>query len=665
MKKLLIANRGEIACRIISSCRSRGIESFVIYSQVDEGARHTRLADESLSLGFIGGEGYLRGERILELALEKGCDSIHPGYGFLSENDTFARSVESSGLLWVGPPSEAIGLMGDKITSRSMAQSAGVRVVPGCDDVSEENLLREAQNVGYPVLLKATAGGGGRGMRVVYHEEDLFVLFREAVRESEGAFGNGKIFIEKFMEHPRHIEVQLLGDKHGNVFYWGVRECSLQRRHQKVIEESPSVIVDEDMMRSMGESAVMLAKEVGYYSAGTVEFIVDDKGEYYFLEMNTRLQVEHPVSEEVFGVDFVGMMLDVAQGKNLKEELNIRQENIITNGWSIEARICSEDATKGFVPSFGVLETCRFPEYSLPNSRLRVDTGVEEGDTVSMYYDAMIAKLIVWHRTREEAIVAMQRALDYTVITGLENNVGFLSRLLELEEVEKGSMTTATIEKHFGDGLDTSLSDEALIWKFLAATTKILKAKERRMGRELPRKYGVKWWSGDNSSYVEVQSEETQENVISANLVDIDSGLEHSLQVEGDWHFGDRLLVIKLYDEEIVFRVTQNVETWVIEHRGWKMTIWLVPARACPFIKYMKDVVEEEEEGYTVSPMPGVVKKIMVREGDEVEEGTVLLVVEAMKMENSIRAAFKGTVKELYVSDGEQVSKEQKLLMIG
>ncbi len=665
MRKLLVANRGEIACRVMRSCASRGIGTVAIYSAVDEGCFHTRLADESVFLGGVGGEGYLRGDSILEIAKARGCDGIHPGYGFLSENEEFADLVEEAGLEWVGPPSGAIKLMGDKIESRKCALSAGVPVVPGSSGVDEVHVKEEAGKIGYPLLIKASAGGGGRGMRLVEREEDVEVLYGEAVRESEGAFGDGSVFLERYIRSSRHVEVQVVGDKGGDVMAWGVRECSLQRRHQKVIEEAPSLAVRDSVVTRMSESAVMLAREVGYFSAGTVEFIVDDAGEYYFLEMNTRLQVEHPVTEEVYGVDLVGLMLDVAEGKRLKD-MGYSQGGVKADGWCFEARICAEDAIRGFIPSFGVLDRCVFPEERRDDEvRVRVDTGVEEGDSISMYYDTMVAKLIVWSRDRDRALSELKKALDSTVLRGVNVNVGFLSRLLTLDAVREGKMTTDTI----GDVLsgDVLLScGEDLRVAFFGATLKVLEGRERRMGRDCPTRYGLRWKIGgeDLGGDTGISVEDVDGELKRMMWGGIGGEYAYGCEVGGRWDLGEVLLRVDVEGKEWVFRVSEEGEYWKLEHCGWEMEFVLIPERACGVLKYMIEREEEEEECFVISPIPGVVKKVMVREGEEVEEGMVVCVVEAMKMENSLRTEKRGRVKEVYVHEGETIGRDHKLVWV-
>ena len=548
MKKLLIANRGEIACRIAKTCDERGIETVAVYSTADEGAYHTRVASHAV---LLEGNGYLDGSLLVQTAIEQGCDAIHPGYGFLSERGDVVKQVEDAGLTWVGPPSDAVSMMGDKIRARACAIRAGVSVVPGYDEVTLDSLHAAAHEIGYPVLLKATAGGGGRGMRVVYEEKDLHHAFTQASDESASAFGDGRMFMERYIEKPRHIEVQLVGDKTGDVLYFGVRECTLQRRHQKVIEEAPSLVVDAHTLQEMGACAVSLAKEAGYHSAGTVEFIWDEDGSYYFLEMNTRLQVEHPVTEEIYGIDLVGMMLDVAQGKSLSA-MGYQQHQIQAKGWSFEARLCAEDPVQGFLPSFGTIDHCVLPATGDWGGagRIRIDTGIEEGDNVSLYYDPMFAKIITWGKDRDTALSLLQKALDATYIGGIESNLGFLARLIAREEVQNGDMTTGFIGHHYAEGLETELSlehQEDLIHKFIALSVKLHEAERRRLGSEISDSYGLRWKSGDISLDVLVTVIAIEGNRLDVCLSTKESGI---FSVESDWQLGEHLFVAHINDEE-------------------------------------------------------------------------------------------------------------------
>lgn len=683
-KKILIANRGEIACRVIRTAKAMGIATVAVYSDADARSPHVLMADEAVRLGPApASESYLKAELILLAARESGADAIHPGYGFLSERESFARACADAGVTFIGPPPEAIAAMGDKIESKKLAKAAGVNVVPGfLGEIGEtEDAVRIASEIGYPVMMKASAGGGGKGMRLAYSEEDVRDGFEATKREGLASFGDDRVFIEKFIESPRHIEIQVLGDRQGNIVYLNERECSIQRRHQKVVEEAPSPFVTPKMRQAMGEQAVALARAVGYHSAGTVELIVsgaDTSGEsFYFLEMNTRLQVEHPVTECITGLDLVEQMIRVAAG----EPLAFTQAEVRLNGWAIENRVYAEDPYRGFLPSTGrlvryappvgagALRASESDPVALPASEglVRVDDGVREGGEVSRFYDPMIAKLISWAPTRETAINLQVDALDRFELEGPGHNLDFLSALMQHPRFRAGETTTGFIAEEYPDGFHGAPADEMLVER-LAAIAAFAATAEADRSRRIDGQLGRRL--DPPGHWVVRIGGATHEVTVSTDGVDVDGeDVELSLEYtpgdrlveaefggdgEGDGEDdGSVLLAVKIARTRLGFRLTT---------RGASYEARVLPAHIAPLARHMIDKVPPDLSRFLLSPMPGLLVSLSVGEGDKVEAGQSLAVVEAMKMENILRAGKSGTVKALAARAGESLAVDQVIL---
>jgi propionyl-CoA carboxylase alpha chain len=678
--KILIANRGEIACRVIRTAKRMGIKTVAVYSDADARAPHVKLADEAVRLGPApAAESYLKAELILLACKETGAEAVHPGYGFLSERESFARLLADNDIAFIGPPPNAIAAMGDKIESKKLAKAAGVNVVPGFlgDIASTDDAVRIAGEIGYPVMMKASAGGGGKGMRLAWSERDVREGFEATKREGLASFGDDRVFIEKFIESPRHIEIQLLGDQHGNIVYLGERECSIQRRHQKVVEEAPSPFVTPEMRRAMGEQAVALARAVGYYSAGTVELIVsgaDPTGEsFYFLEMNTRLQVEHPVTECVTGLDLVEQMIRVAAG----EELAFRQEDVKLTGWAVENRVYAEDPYRGFLPSTGRLVRYRPPDTSAPaqagarsteagarlllpqehgGSLTRVDDGVFEGGEVSMFYDPMIAKLITWAPTREEAIDRQIGALDAFQIEGIGHNIDFLSALMQHARFRSGEITTGFIAEEYPDGFQGAPAEPKLLCR-LAALAGLLSTEaagralriEGQLGTPLlpPGDWVVR--IGDKSFPVAVAAE------------GVHAG-DGEMAVDATWVPGQRLVQAQIDDEQLTVQVEKRVNGWRLTTRGAKFDAQVLTPRVALLADYMIEKVPPDLSRFLLCPMPGLLTALNVGQGDRVQAGQPLAVVEAMKMENILRAEKAGTVGRVAAKPGDSLAVDAVIL---
>jgi propionyl-CoA carboxylase alpha chain len=665
-KKILIANRGEIACRVIRTARAMGIATVAVYSDADARSPHVLLADESVRLGPApAAESYLKAELILLAAKETGADAIHPGYGFLSERESFARACADAGIAFVGPPPEAIAAMGDKIESKKLAQAAGVNVVPGflgeIDDT--DHAVRIAGEIGYPVMMKASAGGGGKGMRLAWNEADVRDGFEATKREGLASFGDDRVFIEKFIESPRHIEIQLLGDRHGTIVYLGERECSIQRRHQKVVEEAPSPFVTPAMRRAMGEQAVALARAVGYYSAGTVELIVsgaDTSGEsFYFLEMNTRLQVEHPVTEEITGLDLVEQMIRVAAG----EPLGFAQDDVRLDGWAVETRVYAEDPYRGFLPSIGRLARYNPPQAGADDAvRIRVDDGVVEGGEVSMFYDPMIAKLVTWAPTREGAIDAQVGAIDAFEIGGPGTNLDFLSALMQHPRFRAGTITTGFIAEEYPDGFTGAPAGPALYRTLAAAAAFAATAhadRARRIDGQLghrlspPADWTVRIAGTDYTVHVSVDG-------IVVDGEPIDFAAEYTpgdrmVEVEtgGDGDDGGEVIAIRIAPVPAGFRLAT---------RGAVHIARVLPAHVAPYARHLIEKVPPDLSRFLLAPMPGLLVRLDVAAGDRVEAGQALAVVEAMKMENILRAGKSGVVKTIGAQAGDSLAVDQVIL---
>ncbi len=667
-KKILIANRGEIACRVIRTARRMGIKTVAVYSDADARAPHVRMADESVRLGPApAAESYLKAELIIDACKATGAEAVHPGYGFLSERTSFAEALEKAGIAFIGPPSKAIAAMGDKIESKKLAKKAGVNVVPGYlgDIATTDEAVKIATDIGFPVMMKASAGGGGKGMRLAFHEKDVREGFEATKREGLASFGDDRVFIEKFIEDPRHIEIQILGDKHGNILYLNERECSIQRRHQKVIEEAPSPFVSPEMRKAMGEQCVALARAVDYHSAGTVELIVsgaDPTGEsFYFLEMNTRLQVEHPVTEETTGIDLVEQMIRVAAG----EKLALKQEDVPLNGWSIEARVYAEDPYRGFLPSTGRLTTYRPPaianEVGAGKSdfpRIRVDDGVAEGSEISMFYDPMIAKLISWAPTREEAAEAAVEALDAFQINGVSDNVDFLSALLQHPRFREGNLTTGFIAEEYPEGFTGAPADEELLTD-LAALAAIVELTHETRAALIDGQLGDPCFP-EAVQAVRIGKREFTVAIApydGGNLAIVDGG--EAIDVVGDWSPADRLLVADMDGRSRIVQVAKKGRGWTLTTRGAAHQVQVMPRHVAELARHMIEKVPPDMSRFVLAPMPGLLTRLEVKAGDKVEAGQPVAVVEAMKMENILRAEKSATVKSTAAKAGDSLAVDQ------
>jgi propionyl-CoA carboxylase alpha chain len=655
--KILIANRGEIACRIIRTCRRMGIATVAVYSDADRDSLHVKLADEAVHIGpSPAAQSYLQIERIVAACLKTGAQAVHPGYGFLSERTAFAAALEKSGVVFIGPGPKAIEAMGDKITSKLLAGKAGVSTVPGFTDVirDADHAVAVSREIGYPVMLKATAGGGGKGMRVVANDAECREGFQRATNEAQSSFGDGRVFAEKFIEEPRHIEIQVLADGHGNAIYLGERECSIQRRHQKVIEEAPSPFLDEKTRKAMGEQAVALARAVDYRSAGTVEFIVGAKRNFYFLEMNTRLQVEHPVTEMITGLDLVELMIRIAAG----EKLPIRQSDVKLSGWAIEARVYAEDPFRNFMPSIGRLKAYRPP---VESRSVRVETGIEEGSEVSVFYDPMIAKLVTHGATRDEAIETMNEALDAYYIRGLSHNISFLNALIAHPRFREGRLSTNFIAEEYGDGFrseNVPQADPALAVLVAAAVHR------RHMDRAAR-------LSGQLASHERQVRDDwmvvTQSGQYAVKILNRGSGFEIVLasrphSVEIDWEFGSPLIAARVDGRPACFQIDFTAPRYRLSRRGAVIDLLVVTPRTAEMTRHMIEKQPPDLSRFLLSPMPGLLKRMAVKAGDEVKVGEELAVVEAMKMENSLRAARDGRIGKLLAEQGQSLSVDQPIL---
>jgi propionyl-CoA carboxylase alpha chain len=668
-KKILIANRGEIACRVIKTARRMGIATVAVYSDADARAPFVRMADEAVHIGPApAAQSYLIADRIIAACKATGAEAVHPGYGFLSERTSFAEALAAEGIAFIGPPVGAIAAMGDKIESKKLAKAAGVNVVPGfvgeIDDT--EHAVRISAEIGYPVMMKASAGGGGKGMRLAYSEQDVREGFEAVKREGLNSFGDDRVFIEKFILNPRHIEIQILGDQHGNILYLNERECSIQRRHQKVVEEAPSPFVTPKMRKAMGEQCVALSRAVGYYSAGTVELIVsgaDPSGEsFYFLEMNTRLQVEHPVTEAITGIDLVEQMIRVAAG----EKLAFTQDNIGIDGWAIENRIYAEDPYRGFLPSTGRLVRYQPPlpgweDDGSANGRrgvdgVRVDDGVYEGGEVSMFYDPMIAKLITWGETRDEAADRQIAALDAFEIEGLGHNIDFVSAIMQHPRFRSGALTTGFIAEEYPDGFHGAPASEDL-QRSLAAIAGFLATARADRARRVDGQLGD---TLDPPGEWSVRIGRHRFAVaLAADRVTVD-GVAVDLDME--YTPGDRLVHADLAGEALTVKVEPLRTGFRLTTRGAIHVVDVLPARLLPLTRHMIEKIPPDLSKFLICPMPGLLVALHVQPGDAVEAGQPLAVVEAMKMENILRAEKSGTVKAAFAKAGESLAVDAVIL---
>ncbi len=660
--KILIANRGEIACRVIKTARKMGIKTVAIYSDADKHALHVEMADESVHIGPPpANQSYIVIDKVMGAIRQTGAQAVHPGYGFLSENSKFAEALEAEGVAFVGPPKKAIEAMGDKITSKKIAQEAGVSTVPGYMGLIEdaEEAVKISQQIGYPVMIKASAGGGGKGMRIAWNDTEAREGFESSKNEAANSFGDDRIFIEKFVTQPRHIEIQVLCDAHGNGIYLGERECSIQRRNQKVIEEAPSPFLDEATRKAMGEQAVALAKAVGYTSAGTVEFIVDGAKNFYFLEMNTRLQVEHPVTELITGVDLVEQMIRVANG----EPLTMTQDDVKLNGWAMESRLYAEDPYRNFLPSIGRLTRYRPPaEIAEEGRAVRNDTGVYEGGEISMYYDPMIAKLCTWAPTRLEAIEEMRVALDSFEVEGIGHNLPFLSAVMDHPKFVSGDMTTAFIAEEYPEGfagVDLPEADLQRIAAACAAMNRVAEIRRTRISGTMDnheRKVGDDWVVrlGGAEFVVNIAADPKGSDVTFADGT--------TLRVESDWTPGDQLATLSVGGSPLVLKTGKITNGFRIRSRGADLKVHVYSPRQAELALLMPEKLPPDTSKMLLCPMPGVVVKMNVAVGDEVQEGQALCTIEAMKMENILRAEKKATVTKINAGAGDSLAVDEVIM---
>jgi propionyl-CoA carboxylase alpha chain len=668
-KKILIANRGEIACRVIRTCQRLGIATVAVYSDADARAPHVMMADEAVRLGPPpAAQSYLLADAIVAACKATGAEAVHPGYGFLSERTSFAQALADNDIVFIGPPPNAIAAMGDKIESKKLAKAAGVNVVPGhLGEIADtDEAVRIATDIGFPVMMKASAGGGGKGMRLAYSEQDVRDGFEATKREGLASFGDDRVFIEKFIESPRHIEIQVLGDRHGNIVYLGERECSIQRRHQKVVEEAPSPFVTPEMRRAMGEQAVALARAVGYYSAGTVELIVsgaDPTGKsFYFLEMNTRLQVEHPVTEAVTGLDLVEQMIRVAAGA----PLGFTQEDVRLTGWAIENRVYAEDPYRGFLPSTGRLVRYRTPNSTSPEGEklapyTRVDDGVAEGGEVSIYYDPMIAKLITWAPTRAGAIDRQIAALDRFELDGLSHNIDFLSALMQHPRFREGRLTTGFIAEEYPDGFHGAPASDALIRQLAAVAAMVDGAHQARAGAISGQLDGRRAGTPDRVVRIDGRHFDVAIDGFEGGL-SVTVGDAPAVVLEGSWHPGQRLFEGSVDGEAIAVRVARIGRRWKLTTRGASHMVDVWPPHVAALAGHMIEKTPPDLSRFLLCPMPGLLVSLHVGAGDKVEAGQPLAVVEAMKMENILRAEKAGVVKAVQAKPGDSLAVDAVIL---
>jgi propionyl-CoA carboxylase alpha chain len=663
-KKLLIANRGEIACRVIKTARKLGIATVAVYSDADRDALHVKLADEAVHIGPPpAAQSYIVIDRILDAIAKTGAEAVHPGYGFLSERAEFAEALDHAGVVFIGPPASAIRAMGDKITSKKLAAEAGVSTVPGymglIDDA--DHAVRIAGEIGYPVMIKASAGGGGKGMRIAWNEKDAREGFQSSRNEARASFGDDRIFIEKFVTSPRHIEIQVLGDRHGNVLYLGERECSIQRRNQKVIEEAPSPFLAEDTRRAMGEQAVALSRAVGYTSAGTVEFIVDGERNFYFLEMNTRLQVEHPVTELVTGIDLVEQMIRVAAG----ERLTFGQSDVKLNGWAMESRLYAEDPYRNFLPSIGRLVRYRPPAEGrvASGSIVRNDTGVYEGGEISMFYDPMIAKLCTWAPDRMSAISAMSEALDSFEVDGIGHNLPFVQAVMEHPRFQSGNITTAFIAEEWPEGfagVELSRKTCQALASIAAACNFVARQRDARIsgGMENHRHHvGQDWVASAGGHDFALAIVRDGENFQITHV-----GFKPVIIDIGGWRPGQTLIHARIGRQTYTVRIESRPNGYRLRYRGADIRAFVRSPREAELARLMPEKKPADMSRMLLCPMPGLVVSISVKEGDEIQEGQTLATVEAMKMENILRAERKAKVKKINAKPGDSLAVDEVIM---
>ncbi|MGY6549748.1 MAG: acetyl-CoA carboxylase biotin carboxylase subunit [Roseinatronobacter sp.] len=659
--KILIANRGEIACRVIKTARKMGIRTVAVYSDADRNALHVRMADEAVHIGPApANQSYIVIDKIMEAVRQTGAEAVHPGYGFLSENMKFAEALAAAGVAFIGPPAGAIQAMGDKITSKKLAAEAGVSTVPGYMGLiaDADEAVKISGEIGYPVMIKASAGGGGKGMRIAWKEDEVREGFQSSKNEAASSFGDDRIFIEKFVTQPRHIEIQVLADGHGNCVYLHERECSIQRRNQKVIEEAPSPFLDEATRKAMGEQACALAQAVGYTSAGTVEFIVDGGRNFYFLEMNTRLQVEHPVTELITGVDLVEQMIRVAAG----EKLPFTQADLKINGWAMEARLYAEDPYRNFLPSIGRLTRYRPPaELAEANRAVRNDTGVFEGGEISMYYDPMIAKLCTWAPTRDAAITEMRLALDEFELEGIGHNLPFLAAVMDHPRFVSGAITTAFIAEEYPDGFEGATLPDALIREVAAAACAMHRVAEIRRARVSGRMDNHERVVG--SDWVIVIAGQELVASIAADREGATVTLDGAqYRITSDWKPGQPLARLMVNAVPLVMKVGKLPGGFRLRLRGADLKAHVLAPRQAELARLMPEKLPADTSKLLLCPMPGMIVSIAVSEGDEVFEGQALATVEAMKMENILRAERKGRVARINAEPGASLAVDEVIM---
>ncbi len=678
-KKILIANRGEIACRVIKTARKMGIATVAVYSDADRNALHVRMADEAVHIGPPpAAESYIVIDKIMDAIKATGAEAVHPGYGFLSENKKFAEALEAAGVAFIGPPAGAIESMGDKITSKKIAADAGVSTVPGHMGLIEDDdeAVKISGQIGYPVMLKASAGGGGKGMRIAWSEDEVREGFQASKNEAASSFGDDRMFIEKFVTQPRHIEIQVLADSHGNCVYLGERECSIQRRNQKVIEEAPSPFLDPATRKAMGEQACALAQAVGYTSAGTVEFIVDGEKNFYFLEMNTRLQVEHPVTELITGVDLVEQMIRVAAG----EALPMAQDDITLTGWAIESRLYAEDPYRNFLPSIGRLTRYRPPvevaagplldadkwqgDAPAGETAVRNDTGVFEGGEISMFYDPMIAKLCTWGADRDTALEAMRVALDRFEVEGIGHNLPFLSAVMDHPRFVSGEITTAFIAEEYPDGFDgvaLSGDDARRVAAAAAAMHRVAEIRRTRVSGRMDnheRRVGSDW-------VVSLQGEDMPVHIDAdheGSTVTFQEGT--AMRVSSDWTPGDSLADLTIDGAGLVLKTSKVPGGFRVRTRGADLKVHVRSPRVAELNALMPEKLPPDTSKMLLCPMPGLIVKVDVEVGDEVQDGQALCTVEAMKMENILRAERKGVVAKINAGAGDSLAVDDVIMEV-
>ena len=660
IKKILVANRGEIACRVFKTAKKMNIKTVAVFSDADENALHVSMADEAVYIGASSAsESYLSIDKIISACKKTGANAVHPGYGFLSERAEFCERLAAENIIFIGPPVNAIEAMGDKITSKKIAQEANVSTVPGHMDLIDDakHAVTISNKIGYPVMIKASAGGGGKGMRIAWNDEEAIEGFARSKSEAASSFGDDRIFIEKFVVEPRHIEIQVLADQHGNCVYLGERECSIQRRNQKVIEEAPSPFLDEKTRVAMGEQSCALAQAVGYTSAGTVEFIVDKEKNFYFLEMNTRLQVEHPVTELITGIDLVEQMIRVANG----EKLNVKQNSIKLNGWAMESRLYAEDPYRNFLPSIGRLTRYRPPTESVTKECvIRNDTGVFEGGEISMFYDPMIAKLCTWSTNRSKAISAMENALDRFEIEGIGHNLPFLSAVMGHTRFKSGNITTAFIDEEYPDGFEgVNPSDDIL--DVLSVTALIItrmkmqriSARDSTFDNPVPR---------EDNLVTRIARKNTN-----VTISDVKDGYKISFEKKSfeasiKYELGGTLAELSINGNQHAVKVTPVIGGYLLRLRGVEQVVKVMNSRIAELSDLMPVKLPTDTSKFLLCPMPGLVVSIMVSEGDIIEEGQSLAMVEAMKMENVLRAEKPGKVSKISVAEGDSLAVDEIIM---